>query len=84
MFTPQPSLKESQHITLPLSFIGASLTPPPTNEKAFTQAPRVIALLFFFLKSYTVLAALRALCRVFYFTEIDPRQLPVLLAAMIP
>ena len=28
---------------------------------------------FFFLKSYTVLAALRAPCRVFYFTEVDPR-----------
>jgi hypothetical protein len=45
MFTSQPPLKESQHITLPSSFVGAPLTPPQTDEKAFTQAPRVIALL---------------------------------------
>jgi len=44
MSTSQPSLKEHRHITPPSSFVGAPLTPPPTNEKAFTQAPRVIAL----------------------------------------
>lgn len=44
MSTSQPSLKEHQHITPPLSFVGAPLTPPPTDEKAFAQAPRVIAL----------------------------------------
>jgi hypothetical protein len=40
----QTPLKEHQHITPPSSFVDAPLTPPPTNEKAFTQAPRVIAL----------------------------------------
>jgi hypothetical protein len=45
MFTSQPPLKESQHITPPSGFVGAPLTPPPTDEKAFTQVPRVIALL---------------------------------------
>ena len=45
MFISQPPLKESQHITPPLGFVGAPLTPPPTNKKAFTQAPRIIALL---------------------------------------
>ena len=44
MSTSQPSLKEHQHITPPSSFVGAPLTPPPTDEKAFTQAPQVIAL----------------------------------------
>src|SRR5271155_44714 len=45
MSTSQTPLKEHQHITPPSSFVGAPLTPPPTDEKAFTQAPRVIALL---------------------------------------
>jgi hypothetical protein len=31
-------------ITPPSSFVDAPLTPPPTDEKAFTQAPRLIAL----------------------------------------
>ncbi|KAH8695787.1 hypothetical protein GQ44DRAFT_779736 [Phaeosphaeriaceae sp. PMI808] len=31
-------------ITPPSSFTGTPLTPPPTGEKAFTQAPQVIAL----------------------------------------
>jgi hypothetical protein len=44
MSTSQPSLKEHQHITPPSSFVGAPLTPPPTDEKASAQAPRVIAL----------------------------------------
>jgi hypothetical protein len=44
MSTSQTPLKEHQHITPPLSFVEAPLTPPPTDEKAFTQAPRVIAL----------------------------------------
>ena len=43
MSTPQTPL-EHQHITPPSSFVDAPLTPPPTDEKAFTQAPRVIAL----------------------------------------
>lgn len=34
----------SSHVTPPSSFIHAPLTPPPTDEKAFTQAPRIIAL----------------------------------------
>ncbi|KAF2176017.1 hypothetical protein K469DRAFT_743120 [Zopfia rhizophila CBS 207.26] len=37
-------LKGNQHITPPSSFVDAPLTPPPTDEKAFTKAPRVIAL----------------------------------------
>ena len=37
-------MSEHQHITPPSSFVVAPLTPPPTDEKAFTQAPRVIAL----------------------------------------
>jgi hypothetical protein len=37
-------MKDNQHITPPSSFVSAPLTPPPTNEKAFTQAPRLIAL----------------------------------------
>jgi hypothetical protein len=44
MSTLQTPLNEYQHITPPSSFIDAPLTPPPTDEKAFTQAPRVIAL----------------------------------------
>jgi hypothetical protein len=44
MSTSQPPLKEHLHITPPSSFVDAPLTPPPTDEKAFTQAPRVIAL----------------------------------------
>ena len=43
MSTPQTPL-EHQHITPPSSFADAPLTPPPTDEKAFTQAPRVITL----------------------------------------
>jgi hypothetical protein len=31
-------------ITPPSSFVDKPLTPPPTNEKIFTQAPQVIAL----------------------------------------
>ena len=45
MSTSQTPLKEHQRITPPSSFVGVPLTPPPTDEKAFTQAPRVIALL---------------------------------------
>jgi hypothetical protein len=44
MSTSQTPLKEHQHITPPSSFVDAPLTPPPTDEKAFAQAPRVIAL----------------------------------------
>jgi hypothetical protein len=44
MSTSQTPLNEHQHITPPSSFVDAPLTPPPTDEKAFTQAPRVIAL----------------------------------------
>ncbi|KAF2105498.1 hypothetical protein BDV96DRAFT_509271 [Lophiotrema nucula] len=44
MSASQPSLNKTQHITPPSSFVRAPLTPPPTDEKAFTQAPRVIAL----------------------------------------
>jgi hypothetical protein len=44
MSTSQTPPKEHQHITPPSSFVVAPLTPPPTDEKAFTQAPRVIAL----------------------------------------
>ena len=44
MSTLQTPLKEHQHITPPSSFVDAPLTPPPTDEKAFTQAPRVIVL----------------------------------------
>lgn len=39
------SIKGRQHITPPSSFVDAPLTPPPTDEKAFTQAPRIISLL---------------------------------------
>ncbi|KAF2799726.1 hypothetical protein K505DRAFT_332307 [Melanomma pulvis-pyrius CBS 109.77] len=42
MSLPQNFLK--QIITSPSSFVGAPLTPPPTDKKSFTQAPRVIAL----------------------------------------
>ncbi|KAF2802115.1 uncharacterized protein BDZ99DRAFT_492279 [Mytilinidion resinicola] len=42
MSSSQTPLKEL--ITPPSSLIDAPLTPPPTNEKAFTQVPRVIAL----------------------------------------
>ena len=44
MSTSQNPLEDKQHITPPSSFISAPLTPPSTDEKAFTQAPRVIAL----------------------------------------
>ena len=44
MSASQPLLKEYQHITPPLSFVDTPLTLPPTNEKAFTHAPRIIAL----------------------------------------
>jgi len=37
-------MKDSQHITPPSSSVSAPLTPPPTNKKAFTQAPQLIAL----------------------------------------
>lgn len=37
-------IKENEPITPPSSFVVAPLTPPPTGEKAFTRAPRVIAL----------------------------------------
>ena len=42
MFISQPPLKEFQYITPPLGFVGAPLTPLPTNKKAFTQAPQII------------------------------------------
>ncbi len=44
MSTSQTFLKGPQHITPPSNFADAPLAPPPTDEKAFTQAPRVIAL----------------------------------------
>ena len=44
MSTSQTPMKDNQHITPPSSFVSTPLTPPPTNEKAFTQAPRLIAL----------------------------------------
>jgi hypothetical protein len=44
MSTSQSSLKDHQNITPPPSFVNAPLTPPPTEEKTFTQAARVIAL----------------------------------------
>ncbi|KAI9768129.1 MAG: hypothetical protein M1839_004186 [Geoglossum umbratile] len=44
MSMSQTPLKEYQHITPPSSFVDTPLTPPPTDKKAFTQAPRVIAL----------------------------------------
>ncbi|KAF2788691.1 hypothetical protein K505DRAFT_366255 [Melanomma pulvis-pyrius CBS 109.77] len=44
MSSSRTPLKENQHITPPLSFVDPPLTPPPTDEKTFTQAPRVIAL----------------------------------------
>ena len=44
MSMSQTPLKEHQHITPPSSFVDAPLTPPPTDKKAFTQAPQVIAL----------------------------------------
>ena len=44
MSTSQMPLKEHENITPPSSFAGAPLTPPPTDEKAFTQASRVVAL----------------------------------------
>lgn len=37
-------MNNNQHITPPSSFVYAPPTPPRTDEKAFTQAPRVIAL----------------------------------------
>lgn len=37
-------VNNDQHITPTLSFVDRPLTPPRTDEKAFTQAPRVIAL----------------------------------------
>lgn len=37
-------MKEHQHITPPSSLVDAPWTPPPTDEKAFKQASRVIAL----------------------------------------
>ncbi|ORY12467.1 hypothetical protein BCR34DRAFT_563855 [Clohesyomyces aquaticus] len=40
----QTAPKESQHITPPSSFVDPPLTPPPTDERAYTQASRVIAL----------------------------------------
>ncbi|ORX95175.1 hypothetical protein BCR34DRAFT_579473 [Clohesyomyces aquaticus] len=33
-----------ENITPPSSFISTPLTPPPTHDKAFTQAPRIVAL----------------------------------------
>jgi hypothetical protein len=44
MSASQALLASHQHITPPSSFAGRPLTPPPTDEKPFTQAPRVIAL----------------------------------------
>ena len=32
--------------------------------------------IFIFLKSFTVLAVYKTLCRVFYITEVNPKQLP--------
>jgi hypothetical protein len=40
----QLSAKEHQHVTPPLSFVDAPLTPLLTNEKAFKQAHRLITL----------------------------------------
>lgn len=45
MFTTDSPRKEHQNVPLPSSFVAASLTPPPTEDQVFTQAPRVITLL---------------------------------------
>ena len=37
-------MEDNQHITPPSRFVGAPLAPPPTDEKVFTQAPRVVTL----------------------------------------
>lgn len=42
--TSQTRLKENQPVTPPSNFEDASLTPLPTDEKAFTQASQVVAL----------------------------------------
>jgi hypothetical protein len=34
---------QDQHVTPPSSFTQQPLTPPPTDKKHFTEAPRVIA-----------------------------------------
>jgi hypothetical protein len=34
---------QEQHVTPPSSFTQPPLTPPPTDKKHFTEAPRVIA-----------------------------------------
>jgi hypothetical protein len=40
----QAPLKERKNITPPSSFRGTPLTPPPTDEKAFTPVTRVLAI----------------------------------------
>ncbi|KAH7061024.1 hypothetical protein BKA63DRAFT_573496 [Paraphoma chrysanthemicola] len=40
----QTHITPAQYVTPPSSFAGHPLTPPPTDEKSFTQAQRVIAL----------------------------------------
>ena len=44
MSASQTPLKDNDYITPPESFIEPPLTPPPTDEKPYTQAARVIAL----------------------------------------
>ena len=44
MSMPQASGVHRQHTTPPSSFAEHPLTPPPTDEKPFTQAHRVVAL----------------------------------------
>lgn len=44
MSTSETTLKGHENITPPSSFVGAPLTPPPTDEKTCTQAPRILAL----------------------------------------
>jgi hypothetical protein len=45
MFTSKASLAQKEITTPPTSFEKQPLTPPPTEEKPFSQAQRVIALL---------------------------------------
>ncbi|KAF2473708.1 uncharacterized protein BDR25DRAFT_311908 [Lindgomyces ingoldianus] len=44
MFSSHASITKDSHITPPSSFAAHPLTPPPTDEKLFAHAPRVIAL----------------------------------------
>ncbi|KAL5121486.1 hypothetical protein ACEQ8H_000558 [Pleosporales sp. CAS-2024a] len=44
MSTSQADLMQNQALRLPLRFTEQSLTPPSTDKKPFTEAPRVLAL----------------------------------------